>query len=604
MTSLPPHARPLPLRYSLCFADPAGHLLDITLDLPAARSEERFRLPAWIPGSYLIREFARHIVSLRAEQLGRQLRAEKIDKATWQVRAQEGLPLKLRYQVYAWDRSVRGNHFDCDRGFVNPAACLLERLDAPDSELQLEVLPPNFPGGELWRCATSMQPQSVDVSGFGLYRARDYDELIDHPLECSDFAEFSFTVAGVPHRFVVSGRQRGDLERLRRDSEKICATHVALFGEDKPPFERYLFMLHVVDEGYGGLEHACSTALMAPREHLPVIGDPSVSEGYRELLGLISHEYFHAWLVKRIRPAAFLPRNTAQENYTRLLWLFEGFTSYYDDLALVRAGLITEADYLLLLGRHLTQLMRTPGRILQSLAEASFDAWIKYYRADENAPNTQASYYLRGGLVALALDLELRQRGHGTLDQLMRALWWEYGSTGQGVPEALAPVFSRLAGVDLSEFFTRHIEGHEDPDWKRLFAPFGVRFETRPSRAARDRGGKPSSDAEPALNPLHLGLVLAENGQSLPVIRHVLAGSAAHAAGLSAGDQLVAIDGLRAYGNTLTKQLARFRPPCSIEFAYFRYDLLQSTTIQLDRLPQDTCFLMAEPATGLTRPWQ
>ena len=498
---------------------------------------------------------------------------------------------------------MRGCYFDQSRGFVNPAALLLQNLVTAQDTCTLELEFPTQPEANRWRCATSMTPQHVDARGFGLYRAENYDELIDHPIECGDFDEFSFEAGGRPHRFVISGQHRGDLSRLRVDSQKICQAHCDLFSEStsgKAPFAHYLFLLHVVDEGYGGLEHRASTALISPRNDLPAIGEASVSEGYRELLGLISHEYFHAWNVKRIRPAAFTPYDTTRENYTRLLWLFEGFTSYYDDLMVKRVGLITEADYLKVLGRRLTQLLRAPGAQLQSAAAASFDAWIKYYRADENAPNSQFSYYLRGSFVALALDLMLRVRaqanaGSPTLDDVMRGLWREFGDGKTGVPEAACGLFSRLTGIDLTEFFSRFIDGTEDPDWQALLAPFGIDYHLRAAASASDRGGRDESCLPTNLRSL--GLIVAESGQALPVAKHVITDSAAWQAGISAGDTLVAIDGLRASGASLGKHLARFSAGDLLTLSYFRHDELRATQLIVPVAKLDTVWLGLTPAS-------
>ncbi len=578
--------------YALTFADPGGHLLDIEITFAHPVAGQKLAMPSWIPGSYLMREFARHVVELSAEQAGHAVGVTKTDKSTWLLNSKADLPLRVRYRVYAWDRSVRGCQFDTSRGFVNPAACLLEDISSRGAPCVLDVHAPAFAGGERWRCATTMAPVAVSERGFGRYHAASYDELIDHPLECADFDEFSFVAGGVPHRFVVTGRHRGDLQRLQADAQKICQGHCDLFG-GPPPFPAYLFQLHVVDDGYGGLEHRASTALIMPRNDLPASGESAISEGYRELLGLISHEYFHAWNVKKIRPAAFAGRHgydTAQEAYTRLLWLFEGFTSYYDDLMLKRVGLLTEADYLKLIGRRLTQLLRAPGRRRQSVADASFDAWIKYYRADENAVNSQFSYYLRGSFVALALDLMQRAAGEDapTLDDLMHALWREFGQTGRGVPENPEAFFSQWAQRDLGPFFARYIDGVDDPDWVALFAPFGIHYKTRPAATASDRGGRDESAV--AVNPRTLGMQVGDSS-ALPSLKHVIAGSAAWQAGLSAGDTLVAIDGLRASSATLGKHLARFRQGDRLDLSYFRHDELRQTTIEIPEPPLDTVWL-------------
>ena len=450
----------------------------------------------------MIREFARNIVQLSAEQGGRLVALTKADKSSWLIDCKAGAPLTIRYRVYAWDRSVRTNYFDQSRGFLNPAALMLQDDTTPNAPCSLTLVAPRFAEGCDWKCATSMTPRAIDARGFGEYVASDFDELIDHPLECAAFDEFAFDAGGVPHRFVISGRHRGDLERLKIDSQKICQAHIDLFGDVAPPFAQYVFQLHVVDDGYGGLEHRASTALIAPRNNLPTKGDAAIGEGYLELLGLISHEYFHAWNVKRIKPAAFTPYDTSRENYTRLLWLFEGFTSYYDELILRRTGLITENDYLKLIARHLTQLMRTPARATQSIAESSFDAWTKYYRQDENSPNALVSYYLKGGLVALLLDLKLRSENKGTLDDVMRHLWREFGKTGKGVPEDAMGVFEQCTGASLRDFEAKYINGTDEPDWLAAFAAMGIAYEPRLSHSATDRGGPANGSPEIHVRPL------------------------------------------------------------------------------------------------------
>ena len=582
--------------YALSFTDPAGHLIDVEMRIEAPVARQCVAMPSWIPGSYLMREFARNVVTLSASQSGAAISVSKIDKSTWQLDCAAGSSagaVTVRYRLYAWDRSVRGCYFDASRGFVNAAAALLQNLAAPDAPCTLELRAP----ANDWRCGTAMTPLQVDARGFGTYRAANFDEMIDHPIECGNFDEFTFVAGGVPHRFLISGRHRGDLARLRADSQKICQGHCDLFATTSPsraPFAQYVFQLHVVDDGYGGLEHRASTALIAPRNDLPMVGDASISEGYRDLLGLISHEYFHSWNVKRIKPAAFTPYDTTSENYTRLLWLFEGFTSYYDDLMVKRVGLVSEADYLKVLGRRLTQLLRAPGARLQSASDASFDAWIKYYRADENAPNSQFSYYLRGSFVALALDLILRERTANdatapTLDDVMRQLWLAFGETGVGVPEDACALFSRLTQLDLTEFFARFINGTEDPDWPALFAPFGISYRLRAAASSSDRGGR---DEPPVHTNLRtLGMLVAEGGQALPVVKHVINHSAAWQAGISAGDALVAIDGLRANATTLGKHLARFNAGDRLAVSHFRHDVLHTSSVEIPMPPLDTAWL-------------
>ena len=338
---------------------------------------------------------------------------------------------------------------------------------------------------------------------------------------------------------------------------------------------------------------------MCRRDELPQPGAAAIDDAYLNLLGLASHEYFHSWHVKRIKPAAFAPYDLARENYTRQLWVFEGFTSYYDDLALVRSGVIDAKRYLELLGRTITTVLRTPGRHAQSVAESSFDAWIKYYRQDENTPNAVVSYYTKGALVALALDLQLRTRG-ASLDQLMRALWERHGRTGTGVPEgAVEALACELGGPGLAEFFACCVHGTEDPPLAALLGEFGVAFNLRPAEGGADRGGTPGKAQDgathegPASTPARerswLGGKFASGHE--PKLVHVFAGGPLQQAGLSAHDTIVAVDGLRASADALDRLVVRRAPGDSVEVHAFRRDELFTARVTLAAAPLDSCWL-------------
>ncbi len=383
-----------------------------------------------------------------------------------------------------------------------------------------------------------------------------------------------------------SPRTRGAPRRAPVRS-KSCRWHVELFDGPgaRAPFDRYLFQITAVGEGHGGLEHRSSTSLLCRRDELPVPGVAEVSDAYLTLLGLASHEYFHAWNVERIKSAAFTPYDLSREGYTRQLWAFEGFTSYYDDLALVRSGIITPARYLELLARTLTAVTRGPGRHLQSVAESSFDAWIKYYRQDENTPNAVVSYYAKGSLVALALDLLLRREGRGTLDDVMRALWTRHGRTGVGVPEdGVKRIAAEVAGRDLDDFFARHVDGTDDLPVAEALAEFGVRVRWRAGQSAQDRGGKPATGALPSSS------LDAKVGADLRIAT-VYSGGAAERAGLASGDQLVAIDGLKASAELLRSALERHVPGHRLRVHAFRRDELTEHVLELAPPASDTCML-------------
>lgn len=381
----------------------------------------------------MVREFARNIVTLRAfNDAGRKVRVEKTDKHAWQAAPVKGA-LTLRYEVYAWDMSVRAAHLDDTAGFFNGTSVFLSPLGFEDAPCVVDIQKPAGPQFRNWRVATALtEARATKRYGFGEYTAQNYDELIDHPVTLGEFELATFKAHGVPHDIVIAGRVIGlDMARLSADLQRVCEAQIALFEprSKKAPMDRYVFMTQAVTDGYGGLEHRASTALICNRSDLPVTGRDETTDGYRTYLGLCSHEYFHTWNVKRIKPAVFAPYDLTQENYTSLLWLFEGFTSYYDDLMLVRSGLIKEADYYTLLGKTIGGVLRGSGRLKQTVAESSFDAWVKYYRQDENAANAIVSYYTKGSLVALAFDLTIRAQTQNrkSLDDVMRLLWQRYG---------------------------------------------------------------------------------------------------------------------------------------------------------------------------------
>jgi predicted metalloprotease with PDZ domain len=383
----------------------------------------------------------------------------------------------------------------------------------------------------------------VDKDGFGSYLAADYDALADCPVEMGTFWSGSFSACGVPHRLVVAGALPSfDSARLLRDTQKICETQLQFWhanGDatatqlaDKAPFAHYVFFLNAVDDSYGGLEHRNSTALIAARRDLPRLNDAKTSEGYTTLLGLISHEYFHTWNVKRLRPAEFARYDYAQENYTELLWFFEGFTSYYDDLLLRRAGLIDDLVYFKLLSKTANQVLQTPGRALQSVAQASLDAWVKYYRQDENTPNATVSYYTKGALVALCLDLSLRAQGRTTLDAVMRGLWQR--CDGGPMTEAdLLAVLQNLSGRNWAKEIKAWVHSTRELPIKNLLQGQGLQVHEDPAPMAQ-----------------RLGLRVADASGTVTV-KVVLRGGAAERAGFAAGDEWLGVDvGARGQGGS------------------------------------------------------
>lgn len=579
-----------PIRYRIAPRHPEAHLFEVGVRIEEPDpGGQALSLPAWIPGSYMIRDFARHVVRIAARCGRRPIALEKLDKHTWRAAPCDG-PLDVHCEIYAWDLSVRGAHLDTTHGFFNGPCVFLRVEGQADTPCDVEILPPSGSAYRRWRVATAMARAGARRHGFGAYRAGSYDELIDHPVEMGEFALAGFAARGVEHEVAITGRQNADLERLARDLERMTAHHIDFFG-GQAPINHYVFLVMAVGEGYGGLEHRASTALLCSRDDLPRRGVEKQDDRYRTFLGLASHEYFHAWHVKRIKPAAFVPYDLSRENYTQQLWAFEGITSYYDDLALVRCGLMTPPQYLSTLARAMTAVERGSGRKKQTVTESSFDAWIKYYRQDENAPNAIVSYYAKGSLVAAALDLTIRRasRGRKSLDDVMRALWEDYGKTGRGLGETeIEALAERASGVRLERFFARALYSCEDLALAPLLNAFGIKVSRSPAASAADRGGgtlpKRRERAEPrAVLGARTDIVGSE-----VKLGQVFDGGAAQAAGLSAGDTLVAFDGIRVTGANIERLLERRRPGERARIHAFRRDELIERDVRLRAAPADT----------------
>ena len=524
------------IHYRVEISDLQAHLFKITLTVAEPAALQKFSLPVWIPGSYLVREFSGHLQQLQAKQGRRTLVAgqiAQIDKCSWQIRCSPARPLVLVYEVYANDHSVRTAILGEARGFFNGTSLCVRVEGQEHSVHELDIVAPKTKPD--WSLATGLTPHKISKNGFGRYRAKDYDELVDSPVEMGAFWIGNFKACGVPHRFVVAGAaQSFDGAQLLADTQKICEAEIRFWhGSKKPPFKHYLFMLNAVDDGYGGLEHRNSTALICNRRDLPRLGEMKISEGYTTLRGLISHEYFHTWNVKRLRPAEFAHYDYTRENYTQLLWFFEGFTSYYDDLMLRRCGLLDNAGYLKLLNKTINQVMQSPGRLVQSVAEASFDAWVKYYRQDDNTPNATISYYTKGALVALCFDLSLRaptgqnEAGTGpskssTLDEVMRSLWARCDG-GPMTEDDFAAALLSASGRDFNAELTHWVHGKAELPLKALLEKHGLAVFEEPAQLAQ-----------------RLGLRVTES-QGV-VVKTVLRGGTAERAGFAPGDEWLGIE--------------------------------------------------------------
>jgi len=564
------------MRYRLSLPEPHTHLFHVEAAVDAPGAEVELVFPVWTPGSYLVREFARHLEGVAAEDgEGKALPLERLDKHRFRIRAGGAGRAVLRYRVYANELTVRTCHLDGTHGYLNGAAVFPYVPGRERAPHVLEIAPPPN-----WRVATAL-PAVEGRGGGAVFTARDYDELADSPVEIGTHRTLRFDALGKPHEIAIWGRGNLDERRFVDDARKVVETLGALMGG--LPYERYLFVLHLTDKRRGGLEHAASTTLNVQRHAF------FPREDYEETLGLLAHEFFHVWNVKRLRPAAFVPFDYGREQYTRLLWWFEGATSYYEQVALARAGLLEPKRWLEHLGKALTSLERTPGAGKMSLEEASFAAWVKHYRPDENTPNSAISYYLKGELVALALDLELRRAGR-SLDDLLKELYVRYAAGG--LPEdGVEKVASELLGAEAARaFFDRFVRGTAP------LAPaldlVGVRASRRPAQAFDDKGGTPPKpNGLPAAG--WLGIELASG----PKLRVASAreGSPAHRAGLYAEDEIVAEDGFRVDRAALWDRLRERGPGGKLALTVFRRDELVAVDVELGTPPDDTVWLEAVP---------
>jgi len=580
------------IHYKITPLSPTAHLFAVELNLKnPTPTGQQFTLPAWIPGSYLIRDFAKHITLVTAYADEKPISCQKIDKHTWQCEPCN-LPITLKYEVYAWDLSVRGAHLDDSHGFYNGSSVFLLPVGQEQARCEVDIAPPQGERFNEWRVITALRELNAPRYGFGRYYAENYDELIDHPVEMGTFTLASFTACGVQHDIAITGPHQADMPRLCQDLSKLCEHQIRFFGEPAP-FDRYVFLVMALSkDAHGGLEHRASTALHCPRDNLPQAHIPEMTTAYADFLSLCSHEYFHTWHVKRSKPATFLPYDLSQENYTRQLWVFEGFTSYYQDIFLKRIGLINTELFLTYLAETLTRVWHNPGRFKQSVADASFDAWIKLYKPDENFLNAQISYYSKGALVALALDMVIRKASsqQRSLDDVVRLIWQRYGQRKLGVPEGMVEqLVEEVAGIALGEFFECYVYGTEELPLHDFLADMGVQFSLRPRVSQQDKGGKVSLNLQ---NGSSIGINGVYGLDGLRVTT-VYSDSAAEKAGIAAGDTLIALNGLR-FPVDWESVIASLPQGQNISIYGFRRDEWRSYIVKLQAIALDTVMLSVQ----------
>jgi len=595
------------VEYTLSPADPKGHYFTVSILIPSSSAEGHIlSLPNWIPGSYLIRDFSKHIINLQAQTLqNTPLNLQPIEKSTWQIEPCLE-PLKVTYQVYAWDLSVRGAHFDETHAFFNETSVFLAVKAFKDQPCKVSLIHSNFSQNQNWQIGTTLPILKTQADGFGDYWAKNYRELIEYPVEMGNFMSLEFKACGIPHQIILTGqfqRQKLDTKQLIQDLTRICEYELSLFG--KPyPIKQFLFQVMVTEDGYGGLEHLNSTALMCARNHLPYTFNPERTDGYLQFLELCSHEYFHTWNVKRIQPEVYQTTNLADPVYTNQLWWFEGITSFYDGLFLKRAGILNEVEYLNRLAKEMTRVYRMPGRFKQSVAESSFLTWTKFYQQDENAPNAIISYYTKGSLIALGLDLTIRTAtdNQKSLDDILLTLWQNYGQTRQGLKEGeIETICSEVSGIPLKHFFDQYLYGTEDIPFETLFAEFGIQMTLRPAIGQADTGGIANPND---FMKVTLGANLAETEHKTLKVSQVWEASTAYKAGIAAGDEIIA---LNHYKMTSLQTIESFLNSCQIDEKitchFFRRDELKQSTLVCQAIPNDRVQLILSTSSSETLNW-
>lgn len=553
------------IAYDITPIDLHGHLFEVILTIDTPEPEQELWLPNWIPGSYLIRDFSRHIIGLYAEANGEAVAIKQVSKNRWRLNTAEKT-VTVRYQVYAWDLSVRSAYLDQLQGFFNNTSLCLAVAGREDEACQLTL---HAPVDALeWKVATGMPRLTGQPHSWGTFEAENYDALIDYPFLMGDLVIEEFIAHGIKHSLVLSGRHFADTSKICADLARICETQISMFGE--APFKSYTFLTMVVGEGFGGLEHRNSTALLCSRKSLIGEHDHAINEDYQTFLSLCCHEYFHSWNVKTLKPKAFIPYQLDKESYTEQLWFYEGMTSYFDDYLLHAGGIVSAEQYLKVLSETLARVERGAGQYQQSVTESSYLAWTKFYQQNENAPNSIVSYYSKGALIALSLDLILRlQSNHSlTLAHVMKKLWHEFGKTGLGTADdTVLNILDSYSGVDIADFLREQLYAKQSLPLESLLNQFGL--EVTRSVPADDNSLKAADG--PA--PVNLGAKYKASSAGLELLS-VYHDETAYNAGLSASDRIIAIDHLQVTDANVKSVLSRYRPGQKVTVHAFRRDEL------------------------------
>jgi len=550
------------VNYTLKMEMPQTHYFQVEMTVnDVDKSEVLVKMPVWSPGSYLVREFSKHLDQVTAvDEKGAQLEVKKISKSVWKITKPKKSNFTVKYDVYAFELTVRTSFLDLTHGFVSGPSVFMYVDGLKDKPGKLEIQ--KYSGFSKITTALPKASEGVAADGSEFFTYKDYDQLVDCPIEIGNQVEFDFDAAGVKHHVGIYGAGNFSVDDLKRDMARIVEAATDVFGQN--PNKDYTFIIHNVTNGQGGLEHVNSTTLSVNRF---TYGGGE----YKKFLSLVAHEYFHLWNVKRIRPMELGPFDYDNENYTSLLWVMEGFTSYYDELLLLRAGYYDKEEYLRKLFGTLNYVEGSPGARVQPVAHASFDAWIKAYRPNENSRNTTISYYSKGSVIAAMLDAKIitKYKGKKCLDDFMQHIYAEYfEKKGRGFSEdEFKKELEDFLNEDLGDFYDKYINGTEIPDYKSVFAPVGVTVEYI---------GKPMPS---------VGVSLRESGGNV-IVSGIRRGSAAEQGGLSVNDEIIGCNGLRVNKRSLEQFFESLEVGNELELLISRDQELYSLKISVSSYEQ------------------
>ena len=559
----------LEISYTVSMPKPWTHLFEVEMRVQAPANlnvphETDLIMPVWTPGAYLIQEFERNVQDFTADANGRALDWEKVNKDTWRIKTNSAQQWRVTYRVYANELSGRTSELNSEHAFWNNAALLMYPNGSLNNPSTLRVIP--APG---WKVATGLPPVNAEVGPPNVFRADNFDLLYDSPVEASNFKEIDFQVGNKLHRIVIDGEGNYDPQRMKTGVQRMVETVAGVFGST--PYHDYTFILHLRASTYFGVEHLNSTAIGFQRFNF------ATERGWQSFYGLVGHEFFHLWNVKRIRPDVLGPFDYTKENYTRNLWVAEGITQYYGTLMVRRAGLSSDRDYLDGLARRIQIYQNTPGRLEMSAEDASFNAWIKELRPDENSVNSQISYYRKGELLGLLLDLQIRQRTQNgkSLDDVMRYLYHEFYEKNRNyTPADFQKACEVMAGASLENFFALYVRGVKELPYNEILAAAGLRLEQAGLAVGTDNPDRPV-----ALKA-YLGADL-EDSNGFVSVRSVRAGSPAYEQGLNAKDLIIALDGARVNKDLFDSLIAGKKPGDVARLTLIRDDNLRTLEIKV-----------------------